>query len=286
MKSFYIVTAFLIGMFWMSCKIINPSEKIPTYVHIDSFAFRQPTAGQGTASHDVTSVLVYYNNNPVGFFDLPVTFPVITTGDSGTLTVSPAVTVNGLHDFQSTYEYYTFDNKILKTNPGKVVMMLDTTGYNAQAHFPWSDDFEAGNGFSALSFDSLKADTSAADVFEGHRCGRIDMQPDSLCVILADKSFSMNPAGLTYLELNYKCSTPFEVGVQVINTSVVGHNVIDANIFIVGGNPNPNGWKKMYISIQSVAQQFPNEQYKILIKGLQGTGGYILLDNLKVVGDQ
>jgi len=284
MKSFYIVTAFLIGMFWMSCKIINPSEKIPTYVHIDSFAFRQPTAGQGTASHDVTSVSVYYNNNPVGFFDLPVTFPVITTGDSGLLTVSPAVTVNGLHDFQSTYEYYTFDNKILKTNPGKVVMMLDTTGYNAKAHFPWSDDFESGNGFTSLSGGNLVPDTNAADVFEGHRCGRIDMKPDSTFYAVAGAYFSMDPAGLTYLELNYKCSTPFEIGVQVLSspTSVAA----DATVLLVGGNPNPNGWKKMYISIQAVAQQFPNETYRILVKGLQGTGGYILLDNLKVVGDQ
>jgi hypothetical protein len=281
MKSFYIVTAFLLGMFWMGCKMINPSEKIPTYVHIDSFAFRQPSAGQGTASHDITSVSVYYNNNPVGFFDLPATFPVITTGDSGVLTLSPAVTVNGLHDFQSTYQYYTFDNKILKTNPGKVATMLDTTGYNTLAHFPWSDDFESGNGFTNIGGGNLVVDTNAADVFEGHRCGRIDMQPDSTFLAVAGKSFSMDPGGQTYLELNYRCSTAFEIGVQALN-STGG----DATVFLVGGYPNPNGWKKMYISIQAVAQQYPNGQYYILIKGLQGTGGYILLDNLKVVGDQ
>jgi len=282
MKSFYIVTAFLLGMFWMSCKIINPSEKIPTYVHIDSFAFRQPSAGQGTASHDITSVSVYYNNNPVGFFDLPATFPVITTGDSGVLTLSPAVTVNGLHDFQSTYQYYTFDNKILKTNPGKVATMLDTTGYNTLAHFPWSDDFESGNGFTDFVGGTLVVDTNAADVFEGHRCARIDMKPDStFYAVAAGTRFSMDPAGQTYLELNYRCSTPFEIGVRAFDATSTG----DVNVFLVGGNPNPNGWKKMYISIQAVAQQYPNSQYSILIKGLQGTGGYILLDNLKVVGD-
>ncbi|MGN6566615.1 MAG: hypothetical protein ACTHJ0_01615 [Flavipsychrobacter sp.] len=289
MKPFYIVAAVLAAMFWASCNIINPPEKTPTYVHIDSFAFNQPSAGLGSASHDITSVFVYYNHNPIGFFDLPVTFPVITSGDSGVITVSPAVTINGLYSFQSPYVYYSADTVILKTNPGKVFNYLPTTGYLIPfTHVPWSDNFDNGNDFTNVDSSdkrSLITDHAPADAFEG-AVGRVDLSgPDTAAfIVAAGHPFKMDVNGQTYLELNYKCSATFQIGVSSISP-VLG----DGSQFLVGANPSPNVWKKLYVSLQTVAQQYPNSQYYILIKFMVPpgqSGGFVLLDNLKVVGDE
>jgi len=274
----------------MSCNVINPPEKVPTYVHIDSFAFRTPPASLGTASHAISSVYVFYNNNPVGFFDLPATFPVITTGDSGVITVSPAVSVNGLYNFQSPYKYYSDDTMVLKTNPGKITNYLPTTGYLIPyTHVPWLNNFDNGvdflNSDTGVDKRTIKQDNAPADLFEG-AVGRVDLNlPDTSSFIVSSQHpFTMDVNGETYLELNYRCSATFQIGVQAF-----GSNNGDGMQLLAGGNPSPNQWKKLYISLQTVAQQYPNGQYRILIKFLVPdgqSGGYVLLDNLKIVGDQ
>jgi len=289
MKPFHIIVALLLGSCWMSCNVINPPEKVPTYVHIDSFAFRTPPASLGTASHAISSVYVFYNNNPIGFFDLPATFPVITTSDSGVITVSPAVAVNGLYNFQSPYKYYSDDTMVLKTNPGKITNYLPTTGYLIPyTHVPWQNNFD--NGIDLKNVDSgdkrqIVLDNNKADIFEGS-AGRVDLNlPDTnQFIVSASHPFTIDVNGQTYLELNYKGTATFQIGLYAIN-STNG----DGEQFLAGGNPSPNQWKKLYVSLQTVAQQYPNGQYYILIKFLVADGqstGYVLLDNLKVVGDQ
>ena len=80
-KHFYyrlIYIAFLLVLVWLGpgCNIINPHEQTPTYIHVDSFVFQYNSAVPFTTSHDIRTVWAYYNNNPVGTFDLPATFPV------------------------------------------------------------------------------------------------------------------------------------------------------------------------------------------------------------------
>src|SRR5690348_12276879 len=64
----------LLGMSMQNCNTINPRETTPTYIHIDSFRTKPGF------SHKITAVWVYYNNSPVGVFDLPATIPVMASG--------------------------------------------------------------------------------------------------------------------------------------------------------------------------------------------------------------
>ena len=47
----------------------------------------------------------YYNNNPIGAFDLPCTIPVVTTGASGTLELAPGIAMNGQNDLLAAYPF-------------------------------------------------------------------------------------------------------------------------------------------------------------------------------------
>src|SRR5947208_2212519 len=116
---------------WWGCNVINPHEPTPTYVHIDSFHFvANPTYVGTTISHKITTVWAYYNNNPIGEFDLPCTIPVVTNGETGTLELAPGILINGLNSSLTAYPFYTLDTFRLPTMPGKIVNHTPVTEFD------------------------------------------------------------------------------------------------------------------------------------------------------------
>ena len=269
-----------------ACNIINPTENVPTYVKIDSVILDidNPTL-QGSAAHGITSIWIYYNNSPVGIFDIPCNVPVITEGERGTLSVAPGITLNGLVDLQPQYPFYSFDTITLNSVPGGTVNYTPTTSYTKAAKFPYKEDFEVSNSFVALT-PELDNDTSISNtrdkalVFEGGGSGYIQLNTSySFSESINTTGFPI-PRGEAYLEINYKCSVPFEVGLyNTLNTGV------DVYEYIMGIKASDT-WKKMYVELGTYTGKYPGKDYKVLIKTSLPDGmstGYVLIDNIKIV---
>lgn len=268
------------------CNIINPPEHIPTYVKIDSFHFviKDPRT-QGSASNDITSVWVYYNNSPVGIFDMPCNVPVITQGDEGTISVTPGITLDGLSALQPQYPFYAFDTTVLVTNPGKVQTFIPTGKYIAAAVFPYKEDFEVGNSFvpfieGAGTETAIRRTADKDYVFEGSGSGKIELNS----TVTSSESISNTGVPITqgesYLEINYKCSVPFQVGMY--NTLTTG---VDAYQYFAGVKASDT-WKKMYIELGNYTGNYKGKDYKVLIKADLPDGqsdGYVAIDNIKIV---
>ncbi|MCB0698749.1 MAG: hypothetical protein H6551_00650 [Chitinophagales bacterium] len=268
------------------CKIIDPQEQVPTYVKIDSFDFQTiDPIKEGSGAQGITSVWIYYNNNPVGIFDLPCTVPVITEGDKGVLSVTPGITLNGLQDLQPQYPFFRFDTTAFFTNPGMIREYTPTTSYISSAKFPFKEDFEVGNTFQEFT-SGVIGDTSVirtiapGNVFEGGASGVIYLDANNpQCENISKAEFQI-AKGESYLEVNYKCTAPFQVGLyNTLNSNV------DAYDYIFGIKPSDT-WKKIYIELGSYTSQNPGKNYRVMIKSelTDGmTSGYVLLDNVKVV---
>lgn len=269
-----------------ACNIINPTENVPTYVKIDSVVLDidNPTL-QGSAAHGISSIWIYYNNSPVGIFDIPCNVPVITEGERGTLSVAPGITLNGLVDLQPQYPFYSFDTIPLNSVPGGTVNYTPTTSYTKAAKFPYKEDFEVSNSFVALT-PELDNDTSISNtrdkalVFEGGGSGYIQLNTSySFSESINTTGFPI-PRGEAYLEINYKCSVPFEVGLyNTLNTGV------DVYEYIMGIKASDT-WKKMYVELGTYTGKYPGKDYKVLIKTSLPDGmssGYVLIDNIKIV---
>lgn len=268
------------------CNVINPVESIPTYIKIDSFHFViNDPAKEGSAAHGISSVWIYYNNNPVGVFDLPCNVPVITQGDKGTISVVPGITLNGLVDLQPQYPFYEFDTTTFISNPGKIQQYTPKGSYIASAKFPYKEDFEVGNSFQAFNADlsndtTIRRTTYKDYVFQGGGSGLIELSADfptseSIC----NTGFPV-PQGEAYIEINYKCSVPFEVGLY--NTLNEG---VDVYEYIMGVKATDT-WKKIYIELGTFTGKNKGKDHKVMIKtGLpEGqSSGYVALDNIKVV---
>jgi len=290
MKLKYLVIFLLGGIYLSGCKTTYSSAPVPTYVHIDSFSFSSNPgdyAKYGSISHSINYVWAFYNNNPVGVFQLPVTFPIITSGSQGSLLLEPGITINGLTSFETPYPFYTADTSTLITNPGKIKNTQPITGYNQAATMRFIDDFEFGTQFTRYSSgspDSIVKVTDPSMVYEGKGAGYIDLKSTAdSSEIISQKGFPM-PAGDAYLEINYKCSVPFYIG----GAGTDANGDIFPAYYLIGIRPSDT-WKKLYVSLQTLEATYTQATtFYITIKTSVPSGqtsGYVLLDNIKVFTD-
>ncbi|MBA3829854.1 MAG: hypothetical protein H0X33_13020 [Taibaiella sp.] len=288
MRFTYILLAFCSVVMWSGCNTINPTEPVPTYVHIDSFSFKPlTTMNTGGNTHNITCAWVYYNGNVIGVFDLPVTVPVITSGTTGTLTIAPGIQVNGISSNQIIYPSYTYDTMALATNPGQMVTYTPKTQYRSNTSFLQIDDFENGNDFVKFTGDSaLIRITDKSLVLDGSASAYIYLKsPDTACENICNVRFSY-PTQTGYIEVDYKSTMPFAVGVEDYTAS----NSPTASYYIGGANPTSGVQKKIYFSLATPLGIFqngvPGGFFSLLIRAELPAGqanGYVIIDDIKVV---
>lgn len=264
------------------CNIINPSEVVPTYVQIDSFRFSGRQIG--TSSHKITNVLVYFDNAPVGNFDLPIRFPVLAT-QTGKLTVIPGIDYDGLSVYPVNYPLYTADTFTLSPSPGAVIPFKPVTGYSINAASRLEEYFEQGAGLQNSFKDSaLLNTTTAGEVFEGHGSGKFHLYPgkDS-ALVLSDTVSNIISGRDAYIEFDYKGTLILRVGMHSRNKSTG----VAYQEQIIGFNPRTT-WGKVYVGFKEFIQANPNSEYRVLLRVDKPAGesdGTTLIDNLKVISN-
>ena len=279
MKIPVLVLIFCSSLFWLSCNIVNPAEKIPTYIQIDSFQF-VPTNNTGSSSHKITSAWVYFDNQTVGVFDLPATVPILAES-KGVVLVIPGVTFSGINNIQTQYPYYLSDTLTIVPGVGKVVNFIPETKYLADTILnSVIVDFETGVGFNRVIGDTEIVVVEDPNlVFEGSKSGYIYLDNKSYSENIMLQGFS-DPRAESFLEMDYKCSLPFEVGLQTTNAT--GQLFTQ---YIYGFKPRTT-WNKVYMGFNEFVSAFPNKQYRVVIRvgslGGDPVTGFVSLDNIKV----
>ena len=285
----YFILIGLWGLFGLGCKIINPIEPTPTYVHIDSFQFQTNSlVRSATQSHDITSVWVYYENNPVGVFDLPATFPVITNGtNKGKLELYAGIKVGGRNDVNDIYPFYQPDTSFtLASDPGKSVTYNPNTQYYTKSKPYIISQFDpsvpSGFGLAGGNIPIVILDKASnpSMVFEGSGSGSIYLSSPGDSSVDSSKAFPI-PDGAQYIEFNYKSDLDFVVGMQSNLTSSL--NSGKQPLLILGPSAT---WKKCYLSLSQFITLYKGSTYTFYIKTSLPDGqanGRLLLDNIQLV---
>lgn len=289
MRTIYtLLTAALLFPAFSACNIVNPSEPVPTYIRIDSFSFSGNTAKTGSNSHKITHVWAYFNNNPVGIFDLPAQFPVIAN-EPGTLLVLAGVDYDGLRGYEVAYPLYLPDTMLLTPKPGEVISFTPETGYNESAKLSFNESFDAGagrrNGFQPFSQDStylLNITQPDTNVLEGGGSGLIELSGASdSTMVLSLPTTAIIPGGDAYIELNYKGNMTLQVGMY----SVISTTGVPYWERLIGLKPQEQ-WTKIYIGIREFVLANQGNEYRIVLRADRPKGapdGRLYIDNLKVV---
>ncbi|MBL7690668.1 MAG: hypothetical protein JNM41_03675 [Flavipsychrobacter sp.] len=279
LKTYY---RFIVGIFltaiavWNAgCNIINPSEPVATHVRIDSFSF------ENGARHDIRYAWVYYNNNPVGAFDLPATVPIIASG-KGTLQIAPGIPIDGRGERPVAYPFFRIYTTELNYEPGKIQTVSPTTGYYDSVKYTVISEFEGGITKFAKYFGTTSITTTSVDSLklDGTGTGLVLLQSPNDSSIDSTRAPFKVPEGAAFIEFEYKSSLNVQIGIRGLLS-----NVLITNIDARGVYPSAT-WKKFYFNITGFINKQPGGDYYFYIKTSVPPGqtsGKLLIDNIRLV---
>ena len=294
-----LLTIFSCGLVLQGCNVINPSEPVPTYIHIDSFHFAQNAALKLTnlatgansnelapTSSQVNVAWVYYNNNPVGIFDLPVTFPVITNGTVGQLDVYAGIKADGQNNDIINYPFYMDDTFSFAARPGQTINFNPKIQFYSGVTLGIISNFEdnqthfasANPGVGSIGFTPQHTDST----FEGQHSGMIALYSPTVDSAVDSTNFSFPiPAGRAYIEFDYNSTVPFYVGLQANLSNFIS----SIPTYLTGIYPN-SGWEKFYLEVDGFTGAAQGTSYNFYIKAVLSPGqtsGRLLIDNIILV---
>jgi hypothetical protein len=267
-----------------SCELYNPAEQIPAYIHIDKFTLTT-TSAEGSASHKITDAWVYVDEQLIGCFELPATFPVLWEG-THTVMVRPGIKINGISASRSPYPFFNKYEQSVDFQAGKVITLSPATTYLSSTQFALNEDFE----MPGVRIDrTTNSDTSLQliaspdpNVFEGAK--------SSVAYLDGTRTFfecsTVTPVVLpklgspVFLEFNYKCNYQFTVSVLALGTAT------SEQFAVLNFNPSET-WNKTYLYLTpQVSGASAAVNYKIvwgIVNNIGQDSVAFFMDNVKVV---
>jgi hypothetical protein len=266
-----------------SCDSIDKEEPIPSYIHIDSTYFNANEDSFGSNSNIISDVWVTVDQKFVGTFELPVTFPVLSSGDVK-LSIRAGIIDNGINNTRAPYPFYTPYNRTINLQPERVDTIVPVFTYPPTGMgISFIEDFES----SKLIFDkSATANigytrtNDPTEIFEGKFAAKAELMENGDFFEITSKDFYQFSAGKSvYLEMNYKTDDILSIGYYVVSTSGTQQKSV-LNLFPT------DEWKKIYINFGNEINFDPiNSSYKVYIgaQHYKDEPAKIYLDNIKLL---
>ena len=267
--AFLVLAVFAVA--FSSCRKFEGSQTVPAYIHIDTITVNCDYFVYGANTSKITDAWVYVDDEAVGCFELPSTFPILKHGPKQ-VAIYGGIKSNGIAAVRAPYPFYKplvyeglnlVEDSIVNLNP-----VLSYYPIGAGVEKGWMEDFETSNtllpyGGSDTSIFRING-PEAWHSPNSFYSGKIVLPPDSLdfTVATADEfSFHQNYLAYCMLELDYKCNDPFFVGVIYSkNYQLVKHPLVRINPTDTV-NAVPQRWNKIYINIGPVMNEYVSASY-------------------------
>ncbi len=280
-------------IFITSCHPFKGNQEIPAYLHVDTFLLTTNYGIEGAASHKITDVAVYIDDDYQGYYEMPATIPILERGKHK-LTLMAGIKLNGnsstrtVNPFYVPYiiEDYEFTEKVVDTvTPSTHYYPID----NSDIHFDWAEDFERQISFETPAYSDTtitRTDRDTPDVWKdkegnSHYSGYVWIEDTLTFMITSPKIYGLPDQGNSiFLEMDYKCTDLFTVGLLA---KIASEDMIE----LVHVNPSEK-WNKIYInlgpSITDASSSNP-EYFRVYISGAteENTVAEYYFDNIKVV---
>jgi hypothetical protein len=280
-----------------SCSLFNPPEIIPCYGHIDSIPLIITNQSvQGTASNGINCAWVYVDDNPVGAFQLPSTFPAIATTGKHKIDIFAGISENGTASTRLKYPFYTpYSVSNVQLTQGAVTKFKLSTEYASWTDFALMENFESDfSGVTTFTTNTSIGTTDTTmfpinksshpnDVYEGLASGEVDLTGAANGLKYTgctDTIKMLNNGNAVFMELNYKSNCVFEVGI---------YSQYRSQAYPIIYVDTSSTWRKMYINLQPTIGIAAAPDYDayfnifIYMSTAQGTPAQLYLDNVKVL---
>lgn len=276
-----------LGLFIYGCNIIDPEEKVPAFVQIDSVGFFSDSIGSFT-DHEITDIWAYQGATFLGVFPIPSRIPVLASG-SVPILLEAGIFSDGIRTLRMIYPFYRFPIQSLELSPGQTTRVYPVFRYPVniiERNNTLYDDFNDG-----LIFNLNKSGPDTAKLsFTVHSgnllypkggpgCGLLTAEPGGAYVMqLTDQTERVIGFGRNvFLEFNYRMDVQLIVGVFANNNGTI------SRIFDLRLNPSTE-WKKVYVNLTEEVNRFPGGRYRVFLEGQSNlNGGSIAIDNVRLL---
>lgn len=266
-----------------SCDIINPDEPIPSYIHIDQFTLTT-SSEQGSNSSKISDAWVYVDDQLVGAFELPATFPLLFEGNHNVI-IKPGIKINGIAGTRAIYPFYTFYSSNVNLIPDSIITINPDITYNAVTVFEWKEAFEDGGitiENTPFSDTTMEKTSDSYYVFEGNYSGIVHIdENNSLYEGRSINNYEL-PLGDSpvFLEMNYKTDNEIYLGLYANSSSQ------NKPVGILYLNKSDT-WNKIYINLKNAINSNPEAtEFQVffhIAKASDISNAVILFDNIKLV---
>ena len=251
----------------------------------------------GVLTHNISEAWVYVDNDLMGVFELPVTIPVLTAGNS-VIQIYPAIRNNGIASTKKVYPFlepYTVSKNLIQNEE---VAISPVTQYYSSVKFN-VEDFENGGtsvvqeGLTSSALISYSSDPAIYDLeINGGEFLQINLD-ETNSEWIASTIFNGGGSVLNmplpigkevYLEIDYHTTNKFTSGLLGIGSNGLQDN---ANVTITADEPGSAVWKKIYIDLREIVSGMQGKDYYEFsfqaILDENESSGQINIDNLKAV---
>ena len=291
-----LVLAFVM-MATFSCNNFKGSQEIPAYIHVDTFLLTTNYPIEGAASHKITDVWLYIDDNLLGCYEMPATIPILERGKHK-VTLYPGIKLNGISSTRTInpfYQPYIVDNVELKER--EIDTLCPSTTYyslnDSDINFRFIEDFERQVMLEETSSSDTTITRTERDALgiwndaynTSHYSGYVWLGVDgndtidNFC-ITSEAYYDLPDQGNSiFLEIDYKTNETFEVGLFAY---ISGEEYMP----LVYVNPSPTKWNKIYINLGPNITDTQEAQYfKFYIAGRVDAGeeAEFYFDNIKFV---
>jgi hypothetical protein len=277
----YILLIF-VGIIFSTCSKEKFEAKVPTYITINNIGFSTNYATEGSASENITDAWVFVNDDLMGVYELPATFPVLVEGNAE-IKVYAGIKDNGIAASRARYLMYDPYVENISLVAGETIEVKPSVKYNSGITFKWLEDFENASLsflYHPLSDTIFFKNTSKAK--EGTFSGKAYLESNMNFFEATSVAFNNIPRSLTpvYLELDFKTNEPILVGIYHDN---VQYGVVRLN--------TTTEWKKIYINLTDVVSARQSATAIKIFFGIQESTSSpfltnnpeIQLDNIKLL---
>ena len=286
------IAIFLLVLLFTGCSKLKDKQKASEafFMQSETVSVTPSSTLQGTASHKITDIWYYIGGQFKGAYPVGNIFPVPSAGNTQ-ITLYGGIKNNGISTTRLPYEFY--EPIILDTavSPGTLVKRNLNFKYKTNTKFHLVEPFE---GFGSVTGTSIKTSNNSdtifkildkaldpsADVFEGNKCMYFAVDNiNRVAMFETTVAYSLPKGGApVYLEINYKASQPFEVG--VLSGSSTQYAIT------VNGT---DGWNKIYVNLSTAVSTLQNSTCSLYFRTFyDGTAPVqnFWIDNIKILSYQ
>ena len=264
---------FIFLFIFISCK---KDDKIPSYLKVNNVNLNY-NQNFGSITENITDVWVYIEDNLQGIYEIPVEFPVLEEGIKN-IRVKAGIKANGIASTRIQYPFYSSFLDTIDLLKDETIEIFPTFSYN-DAFDAIIEDFE-NSGTTVDSTISSEIDFTIVNEDE-NKYAFAEIVSPLINFEIATQDLTLPQQGApVYLELDYKSSTEFLVGMYINYPQ----DVVKSELVWVTSKQD---WNKIYINLtQTVSESIGAQSFKVFFnmrRNDPSSNEEISLDNIKVL---